>query len=80
MKETKQESQSPAKVALSSFREISRTLILGLIIWIVNTLYQIDKTVDTYSWRLDRLEKHLDSVDRRIENFQRSRPTQGTPL
>lgn len=56
-----------AKTLLNSIGNISQALCLALVIWIVNTLYQVDKTVGNHSWQLERVEKRLDSMDRTIK-------------
>lgn len=58
--------QAKTNPILNGIRDTTRIATLGFIMWIVNTLYQVDRTVANYSWRLERLETRLDSVDRRL--------------
>lgn len=68
--------QAKSNPILSGVRDATRILTLGFIMWIVNTLYQVDRSVANTTWRLERLETRLDSVDKSLMRVETNAKTE----
>lgn len=55
---------------LDGIRDAIRIALLGMVFWVVNTLYEVDKETTKHSIRMDNIERRITTLERQVTRIQ----------